>query len=29
MIGRIRLFVLGACLVASGFAQAQPDAFAA
>lgn len=29
MIGRIRLLVLGACLVASGFAQAQSDAFAA
>lgn len=29
MIGRIRLFVLGACLAASGFAQAQPEAFAA
>jgi len=29
MIGRIRLFVLGACLAASGHAQAQPDAFAA
>ena len=29
MIGRIRLFVLGACLAASGLAQAQPEAFAA
>ncbi|AXA70231.1 ABC transporter substrate-binding protein [Achromobacter insolitus] len=29
MNGRIRLFVLGACLAAAGLAQAQPDAFAA
>lgn len=28
MIRRIRLFVLGACLAATGYAQAQPDAFA-